>query len=106
MYEITCSHLQYHLQEIVCKAHEPTKEVFREPYEELCREFKLDHLEEIDHLLFMLNQIMSCLFDERKAARWIGWVLKSCEDLGILTNKESQDFIRLDIMAGNDRRLV
>jgi hypothetical protein len=59
---------------------------------------------EIDHLREMIRNI-HWIDDERKAARWIGWMLKSCEFLGLFDNEKSRELIAIDIALGNDRRI-
>jgi hypothetical protein len=62
--------------------------------------------DEVAHLLWMATQIenmMSCsLKDATKAARWIGWMLGKCGDLGFWDNTHSQYLAREDVRLKND----
>lgn len=55
------------------------------------------------HLLWMTEKIESMMGSESaKAGRWIGYVLRGVEGLGLLTNEESRNFIRKDVATGNE----
>jgi len=52
------------------------------------------------HLLWMLDQIEEMENSPGKAGRWIGYVLRAIEEMGLLTNQESRYFIREDVKDG------
>lgn len=58
------------------------------------------------YIYWMINKIKELegdiLADRLKAARWIGWVLRSVEGWGFWDNTKSRDLIRLDRVEGNE----
>lgn len=62
--------------------------------------------EELAHVLWMAEEFPkrfdNSIKDAVKAARWIGWMFKSLENLGYLTNFDSRDMARKDKEAGLD----
>jgi hypothetical protein len=58
------------------------------------------------HLLWMALQISNWdatnLKYSSKAGRWIGWMLRSMEELDIWTNDDSRRFVREDVEEGYD----
>lgn len=58
---------------------------------------------DVPHILWMLGEIRKMNSDQSaKAGRWIGWILRDLEVLKIITNEESRDMIRIDVMNDND----
>lgn len=48
------------------------------------------------NLLWMIEQMQT--FDNYgKASRWIGWILRDVEILGLITNEQSRNLIRSDV---------
>ena len=59
----------------------------------------------VHHLIWMCEQIEQAPRDPLnapRAARWIGWMCKQMEILGIWSNEASRQFIKLDVQDGND----
>ena len=54
------------------------------------------------HLLWMLEKIEGMANDPAKAGRWMGYILRGIEELGLLTNQESRNMVREDVRAGNE----
>ena len=58
------------------------------------------------HLLWMALQMSNwdatSLKYSAKAGRWIGWMFRSMEELGIWTNDDSRRFLRRDVEEGYD----
>lgn len=61
----------------------------------------------IDHIQWMCDQIESfdpySLSAALKAARWIGWIYASVEQLGVWDNTVSREMARADSLFGFDR---
>jgi hypothetical protein len=59
-----------------------------------------------ERVLWMIQEINAMpetIKGSLKAARWIGYVLHMCEELGFWHNGHSRDLIRKDVESGNDR---
>jgi len=52
------------------------------------------------HLLWMLEEIKKMNNASGKAGRWIGYVLAHLETMKLLTNQESRQLIRKDVLNG------
>ncbi len=50
------------------------------------------------HLLWMLDKIEEMENSPGKAGRWIGYVLRATEEMGFLTNQESIDIVKKDVL--------
>ena len=53
------------------------------------------------HLLWMIRRIEreynhGSIEDIEKSASWMGWILSKMEVMGLITNDESQEWIRMD----------
>lgn len=52
------------------------------------------------HLLWMLREIDWMEDNPGKAGRWIGYVLRAVEEMGLSTNQASRDLVRKDVSEG------
>jgi len=75
-------------------------DIIKEKFPEAKPKEGLDDLS--SHLLWMLEEIKKMNNASGKAGRWMGYILARLEAMELLTNQESRDLIRKDVLNGHE----